>query len=233
MRINRYLKERGFSTRRGADELIEAGLVLINGEKAKLGDRVQASDEVRLLGDGRGEDDELRYFAYYKPRGIISHSPQRNEKSIADLVRIPNIFPVGRLDKASEGLMILTNDGRVTERLLHPRFQHEKEYEVSVRESLPENITTRLENGIQSDGEHLSARKVVVIGSRRLRIVLTEGKKHQIRRMLDYLSLTVETLRRVRIMHLTLGTMKPGEKRKLVGQEKRKFLSVLEIIDER
>jgi 16S rRNA U516 pseudouridylate synthase RsuA-like enzyme len=128
VRINRYLALRGLTTRKAADGLIAAGRVLVNGQPATLGMKVNAEDSVEIQGEVRTKP--YRYIAYYKPRGIITHSPVRKEKSIADIFPEKGVFPIGRLDKASEGLILLTDDGRVTERLLHPRFVHEKEYEV-------------------------------------------------------------------------------------------------------
>ncbi|HLC95168.1 MAG TPA: pseudouridine synthase [Patescibacteria group bacterium] len=134
LRINRYLALRGITTRRGADELIALGLVTINGTKAKLGDRVMSDqDTIEVLQNNKVPKKEHSYVAYYKPYGVITHSPQRGELSIQDVSGFATLFPVGRLDKASEGLILLTDDGRVTERLLHPRFAHEKEYIVTVR----------------------------------------------------------------------------------------------------
>lgn len=225
LRINRYLALRGIATRKAADALISAGKVLINGQPAELGTKVTADDivEVKQIGPAR----VYRYFAYYKPRGIISHSPKRGERAIADIFSEKGVFPVGRLDKASEGLIIVTDDGRITERLLHPRFVHEKEYEVRVQEEIPANIAERLIAGIESEGDMLRAKKVKKIGRSELSIILTEGKKHQIRRMLSALHLTVKELRRLRIMNICLDALGPGEARRIAGTERDAFLKEL------
>ncbi len=228
IRINRYLALKGLCTRRGADELLRAGLVRLNGKPAHIGDRVtDVTDKVEVLESGRKRDFE--YIAYYKPRGVITHSPQRQrgEVSIGEVSGFPGMFPVGRLDKESEGLILLTDDGRVTERLLHPRFAHEKEYEVTVRERIEATVPKLLKAGIRSEGERLTAKEVTITGSRTLSIVLTEGKKHQIRRMLDSAHLTVERLVRVRIMGIRLGALKPGKGRKLTGTARQAFLKGL------
>ncbi|MFA9262533.1 MAG: pseudouridine synthase [Undibacterium sp.] len=227
VRINRYLALRGLTTRKAADGLIASGRVLVNGKPAELGMKVNAEDEVEIKGEVRSKP--YRYFLYYKPRGIITHSPQRGEKSIADIFPEKGVFPIGRLDKASEGLIILTDDGRVTERLLHPRFIHEKEYEVIVREEIPNNAETRLLTGVLSDGEKLSAKKVIKTGRTNLTIILVEGKKHHIRRMLDVLRLTVKELKRVRIMDLHIGSLAPGEGRMLEPKEAAAFLASLKL----
>ncbi len=224
VRINRYLAWKGFATRRGADALIEEGKVFINGKKASLGSRVESTDIVELIQDQRALAESFSYVAYYKPRGIITHSPTEHERSIEDVAGLPGMFPVGRLDKDSEGLIILTDDGRITERLLHPRFAHEKEYEVTVREDIPPLAKRVLEGGVRSDGEWLKAKKVMITGTHTMSIVLTEGKKHQIRRMLSEARLTVEKLVRTRIMGVHLGSLKPGNARLLKGPAKKAFL---------
>ncbi len=227
IRINRYLAVRGIVTRKAADGLIAKGLVLINGERAALGAKVNADDHVEVTADMTGK--RYRYIAYYKPRGIISHSPEKREKGIADVFSVKGVFPVGRLDKASEGLIILTDDGRITERLLHPRFVHEKEYEVKIQEAFKPRDLARLTQGIESEGERLTAKRVKLLDQQSLEIVLTEGKKHQIRRMLAALHLTVKELRRVRILDVHLGTLEPGEGRELRGKELDTFLRSLSL----
>ncbi len=227
MRLNRYLASQGYATRRGADELIKAGRVLRNGEKAKLGEKVESTDRVEVIG-GVSER-ELLYVAYYKPRGVITHSPQGNERSIWEISSFGEVFPVGRLDKESEGLIILTNDGRITERLLHPRFLHEKEYHVTVREKVSHAAPGILEKGVVNAGEELRAKKVSILGPHELSIILTEGKKHQIRRMLDAVNLTVEKLVRIRIMGIHLGALSPGSGRKITGAARLAFLQSLEL----
>lgn len=230
IRLNRYLALRGLATRRKADELIEAGLVLVDGVVAKLGTKIEHADQrVSINRDIKSLRDGLVYFAYYKPRGIITHSPQGKEKGIREVVKIKDIFPVGRLDKDSEGLMVLTNDGRVTERLLHPRFEHEKEYIVTIRETWPSGVKERLEQGVEDGGEILKAKKVTLLNKHEANIILTEGKKHQIRRMLGNCHVTVTELKRVRIMGVHLGSLEPGEKRALTGKGRLAFLEALHL----
>jgi len=230
VRINRYLALKGLSTRRGADELISAGLVRIDGKKAVLGDKVlKAETVVEVIKDKKISQKKLVYIAYYKPRGIITHSPEEGEESIAEVSGFPGTFPIGRLDKDSEGLILLTNDGRVTERLLHPRFKHEKEYKVTVREKIPSNIGKVLEDGVFNEGEWLKAKKVLPLGPHTLSIILTEGKKHHIRRMLSEAHLTVEKLVRTRIMGIYLGALKPGKARILEDAARKAFLGSIEL----
>jgi len=223
IRINKYLAQKGFSTRTGADELIKGGLVRINGKKAVLGDRVLLGDRVEVARNEKVTK-KLSYILYYKPRGVVTHSPREGERSINDITRLPEMFPVGRLDKDSEGLIILTNDGRVTERLLHPRFSHEKAYIVTVREKIPSYVKKVLLGGVRDGKEMLTAKKVTILDPHTLEIVLTEGKKHQIRRMLAKARLTVESLVRIRIMGMGIGTLKSGESLALTGNTLQKFL---------
>jgi pseudouridine synthase len=232
VRINRYLAQKGLATRRHADELISHGLVRIAGKTAVLGDKVESADvRVEVLPDTQHPAKKFVYIAYYKPRGIVSHSPQDFETAIEEVSGFPGTFPIGRLDKDSEGLILLTNDGRVTERLLHPRFKHEKEYTVTVREAIPGNLKRVMEDGVYSAGEWLKAKKVVVVPPRTLHIILTEGKRHHIRRMLSEAHLTVEKLVRTRLMSIHLGALKPGKGRVLEGAARKAFLASLELQD--
>lgn len=229
LRINRYLALRGLATRRGADELIALGLVRLNGKMAKLGDRIESTDSVEVVKDKKHKPKNFSYVVYYKPRGVITHSPQGEEQSIGDISGFPGLFPLGRLDKASEGLILLTDDGRVTDRLLHPRFAHEKEYLVTVREKVTPNAKMILENGVENEGELLTAKRIQILSPYTLVIVLTEGKRHQIRRMLDTVHLTVEKLARTRVMGVHLGALKPGQSRILKGAARASFLKSIDL----
>lgn len=225
MRLNRFMALKGLATRRGADELIANGLVWIDGRVAKMGERVLQADTVVTLGkEVENLQKEYRYFAYYKPRGIITHSPQRRERSIDEVSGIKGVFPIGRLDKDSEGLILLTNDGRITERLLSPRSMHEKEYVVSIAGSWPRDIGKKLEAGIEDAGENLRAKKCTLLGKQQASIILTEGKKHQIRRMLGNFGLVITELRRTRIMNVHLGSLTSGQGRELTGRARSGFL---------
>lgn len=227
LRINRYIALQGWATRKDADKLISAGKVYINDKKAVLGDKVLEGDVVELR---KRAVKRYTYLAYYKPRGIVSHSPRRGEVDVAEAAGLAkDVFPVGRLDKDSEGLMILTNDGRVTERLLHPRFTHEKEYRVTVRERIPNSVVNFFKKGVRNNNELLSAKQVKIVGVHTMLITLTEGKKHQVRRMCDAAHLTVEQLTRTRIMNITLIAMKPGKVKPLSGEVLQSFLEKLGI----
>lgn len=231
MRLNRYLALRGLATRRKADELIAAGLVTLDGRVATLGEKVtSAAQEVTLAPDLKTINQNWVYYAYHKPRGVITHSPQRGERSIEQESGLRGVFPVGRLDKDSEGLIILTNDGRITQRLLSPHLAREKEYVVTVREVWPKDIVSRLETGVEENGEPLIAKSVKLLGKHQASIILTEGKKHEIRRMLGVSGLSVTELKRIRIMGIHLGSLGAGEYRSITGKARSSFLADLGLL---
>lgn len=223
MRINKYLAHKNLCTRREADELIAAGKVLINGKPAKLGDKVHESDDVKVLFRVK----KYRYYAYHKPRGIITHSPQEGEKEIVEIIPVKGVFPIGRLDKDSSGLIILTDDGRITDKLLNPEFAHEKEYIVTTKEMLKSNFKQRMESGVNIEGYTTKDCTVDVQGENKFSIVLTEGKKHQIRRMCAALGYVVNTLQRVRVMNISIKGLQAGQHRPIQGDELATFLKSL------
>jgi 23S rRNA pseudouridine2604 synthase len=223
MRINKYLALHKYASRREADKLIEAGRVLINGTPAVLGSDVADTDTVEVT----GEQKVYRYFAYNKPRGIITHSPQGAEQSIEDIVPIPNVFPLGRLDKDSYGLIILTDDGRITDALLNPINEHEKEYEVTTLDDLPKGFKRDTERGVNIGDHTTKPCHVTVLGKRAFSITITEGKKHQIRRMCGAFGASAIELKRVRILNIALGKLKEGAYRPIQNEELEVFLKSL------
>ncbi len=230
MRINKYLALKGYATRRGADEYIEKKKVFINGRVAKLGDKVAEHDVVEVRG-GAKEAAKRVYIAYHKPRGVVTHSPSEGEDDIGALLagapELAGLFPVGRLDKDSSGLIILTNDGRIIERLLHPRFEHEKEYVVTTARPLRASFKEYMEPGVDIEGYRTKPVKVEVRGASRFAIILTEGKKHQVRRMVVAMHNEVKTLTRTRIMNIRLGSLPEGSYRPIEGAELAAFLKAL------
>lgn len=209
VRINKYLALKKISTRRGADELIRQQKVFINGKKAVLGSKVDEGDKVELKG---AKMKEYRYFAYNKPIGIETDSPK------------PGLFPLGRLDKASHGLLILTDDGRITDQLLSPKYFHEKEYVVKTKEKLRGSFKGKMEAGVNIEGYVTKPCKVQIVNENTFRVILTEGKKHQIRRMCSALFQEVADLKRDRIMNIKLGNLKPKNTREIKGKELSTFL---------
>ena len=230
VRLNKYLAERKIASRREADVLIAEGKVLVNGKKAVIGQKVSDDDIVRLAPDATKAK---TYLAYYKGRGIISHSPKKGEVDVATRLKkdfgLKDVFPVGRLDKDSEGLMIVTNDGLVTGELLEPGNEHEKEYEVEVDKAVTGRFLKKLAEGVDIEGYRTKPALTAPAGERRFRIVLTEGKKHQIRRMCAALGWQVKTLKRVRIANIKVGQLKPNQYRKIIGRELENFLKELSL----
>ena len=223
MRINKYLAHKNLSTRREADTLIEAGKVLINGKPAQLGDKVNEKDDVQV----RFRVKKHRYFAYNKPRGVITHSPDEDECDIRQSIPLVGVFPIGRLDKDSKGLIILTDDGRITDKLLNPDYTHEKEYIVTVKEELKDTFKEKMEVGVDIEGYTTKPCTIHILGARKFSITLTEGKKHQIRRMCAALGYVVASLERTRIMNIRLSGLKEGEHRPILGQELASFMKAL------
>lgn len=231
MRINKYLAHTGVASRREADELVAEGKVKINGKKAEMGQQVQTGDNVEVVGKTKTKT----YLAYYKGRGIITHSPAENEVDIAArLARdygITHVAPVGRLDKDSEGLIILSDDGRITGPLLDPESGHEKEYEVTVDKAISGMFQRAMTNGVEIEGYRTKPAHITphTKNDKRFTIVITEGKKHQIRRMCAALGYQVQSLKRVRIMTIEVGKLKPNQYRKLQGSELATFLKELNL----
>ncbi len=226
IRINKYLAHQGVATRRSADELIERGKVFVNGKKAYIGQQIGEDDSVELR---NAPDREHRYILYYKPKGVITHSPGEGESDIESRIlkdhKISGVFPVGRLDKGSEGLIILTNDGRITERLLSPSTEHEKEYEITVDKKVTPWFVRHLSEGVNIEGYMTKPAKAFVHpkNDHMFSITLTEGKKHQVRRMCAALGYQVQMLKRTRIMDFTLKNLKPGQIHELKPQEAHAF----------
>jgi 23S rRNA pseudouridine2604 synthase len=231
MRINKYLAQKGYATRKAADELIAKRRVFINNKRAVLGDKVLESDAVEVRLDKKDPQQKLAYFVYNKPRNVITHSAQNDESEIREmvpeLVQKYNVFPIGRLDKDSHGLIILTNDGRITDRLLSPTHEHEKEYVVKTKSKLRDNFKTRMEEGVNIEGYQTKPTKIKLMGDTTFNITLTEGKKHQIRRMVVALFNEVQDLQRTRVLNVELGKLKSGEYRAIEGDELSVFLKSL------
>lgn len=231
MRINKYLAHTGVASRREADTLITESKVQINGVNAKMGQKVEESDKVSILGKTKAKT----YLAYYKGRGIITHSPAEGETDIVSRLAtdfgINHVSPVGRLDKDSEGLMILSNDGRITGPLLDPEAQHEKEYDVLVDKRVSGMFLRAMASGVDIEG-YLTKKATSTANlknDKRFSLILTEGKKHQVRRMCAALGYQVQTLKRVRIANIKIEKLKPNQYRKLQGDELKSFLEQLNL----
>ncbi|MDF1498804.1 MAG: pseudouridine synthase [Patescibacteria group bacterium] len=227
IRINKYLADKKICSRREADKLIERGVVKINGKLAQLGDKVQENDNVFIEGDLKN----LVYLAFNKPKGIVTNTPQEGESCIADILQFNyEVFALGRLDKESRGLILLTNDGRVTDRLLNPIYYHEKEYVVKVNKPIDDNFIRTVENGIKLDDGYVTKKCILKkIDDFTFSIILTEGKNRQIRRMCRFMGFGIADLKRVRTMNIELGDLEVGKYRMISGEELEVFLSMLNL----
>lgn len=220
VRINKYIAEAGICSRREADRLIEAGKVEINGRHATLGDRVSDEDDVVVNGKRISANTEKFYIAFHKPVGVITTTDKKSTNTVMDYVKPGvRVFPVGRLDVESSGLLLLTNDGEIVNKILKSENKLEKEYVVSVNKAVqPEDIEA-LRQGVKIDGRKTLPAKVERLGAKRLDIVLVQGRNRQIRRMCERLGYEVKTLERVRIGEIRLEDIAPGRWRFLTREE--------------
>ena len=220
MRLNKYISETGACSRREADQWILAGRVTLNGALAHVGLQVAAGDEVRVDGELLGAKKKPVYIALNKPVGITCTTEAHIEDNVVDLVKHHDrIFPIGRLDKDSEGLILLTNDGDIVNEILRSENEHEKEYMVWVNRPITDLSLSMLAGGVKVMGEVTKRCRVERIDDRSFRIILTQGLNRQIRRMCSALGYRVQRLRRVRIMNIELGALRTGEWRSLTDRE--------------
>jgi 23S rRNA pseudouridine2604 synthase len=220
VRLNKYISETGVCSRREADKWIEAGRVTCNGQAAALGTKVAEGDEVRIDGDLIGHKKKPVYIALNKPVGIICTTESHIEDNIIDHIGFPErIFPVGRLDRDSEGLILLTNNGDIVNEILRSENNHEKEYVVTVDRPITDLALRMLSQGVKIMGEVTKPSKVARINDQCFRIILTQGLNRQIRRMCSALGYKAQRLQRVRIMNVHLGNLQPGQWRHLTPAE--------------
>jgi len=239
-RLQKILSARGIASRRKAEEYIQQGLVKVNGKPATLGQKADSEkDKIEVDGKVLEARQEMLYYLMNKPSGVVTSNIERLrekstliDKTVRDL--LPKhlqgkIFPVGRLDKESEGLLLFTNDGVLAFRLTHPKFDHEKEYEVTTEHPIMEGALQKMRDGMMVLGEKTKPALVKKLGMKSFTIALTEGKNRQIRRMCQKVGNPVVTLRRVRIMTLRDVHLKPGSIRPLTQPEKTQLLAAMGI----
>ena len=221
-RINKYLSEIGYCSRRAADKLIEEKRITINGKVPEMGTKVKKGDRVQVNGKSVGPDPKHKnvYIALNKPRGIVCTTDQKRERNnIVDFVNHPQrVFPIGRLDKGSEGLILLTNDGDIVNKILRARNNHEKEYLVTVDKPITKRFLEEMASGVPILDTVTRPCVIEAMDKVRFRIILTQGLNRQIRRMCEYLGYDVKRLKRVRIMNIHLDT-KVGDWRDLTQDE--------------
>lgn len=229
MRINKFISETGFCSRREADRLVESGKVTINGVTAELGSQAEDGDDVRINGQPIKEKRKHVYIALNKPVGITSTTERHIQGNIVDFVgHKERIFPIGRLDKDSEGLILMTNDGDIVNRILRAEGRHEKEYIVTVDRTVTPSFLRGMSTGVKILGEMTLPCTVTRISDRVFRIILTEGKNRQIRRMCSAFGYEVRKLKRIRIMNIHLGEQATGTWRELTPAEKSELSSLLD-----
>ena len=220
MRLNAYLARAGVASRRGADGLIKAGRVTVNGQTGQLNTFVESRDRVQVNGH-LVELQPLAYVLLHKPAGVVTtaHDPQ-GRRTIVDLVEHPaRVVPVGRLDANTTGALLLTNDGELAHRLAHPRYEVEKVYEAEVEGEPSDAVLERLRSGLELDDGPTAPAQARMLGPARLELSLHEGRKHQVKRMLAAVGHPVTRLHRSRYAGLTLEGLGPGESRELTGAE--------------
>ena len=229
--MQKILSARGIASRRKAEEYILAGLVTVNGKKAELGQKADPEvDTIEVDGAVMEERAEMQYYLLYKPVGVESTNvPGTSQAPTVRDILPPNLrgklYPVGRLDKDSEGLLLLTNDGPLSYRLTHPKFEHEKEYEVTLKDEVKEGALDKVRRGVTLDDVPTKPTVITRLAPNVIRITLTEGRNRQIRRMLSKVGSEVTKLVRVRITTLADATLKPGKLRPLSNQEKAQLLA--------
>jgi 23S rRNA pseudouridine2604 synthase len=220
MRLNKYISESGVCSRREADKWIDAGRVTCNGQRAALGTQVADGDEVRIDGELLGAKQKPVYLALNKPIGIICTTETHIQDNIIELVKYrERIFPVGRLDRDSEGLILLTNNGDIVNEILRSENNHEKEYIVTADRPITDLSLSMMAGGVKIMGEKTKPAQVMRIDAQSFRIILTQGLNRQIRRMCSALGYKVQRLQRVRIMNIHLGSLSPGSWRHLTAAE--------------
>jgi 23S rRNA pseudouridine2604 synthase len=218
--INKFIAGTGMCSRREADKLLDAGRVKLNGVTAKKGNRVEDGDEVVVDGKTLTTKPAAVYLALHKPPGITCTTDRREKTNIIDFINYPErIFPIGRLDKPSTGLILLTNDGDIVNKILRVENAHDKEYIVTVNKPINREFTKRMAGGLPILDQVTKRCEVEKLGKHKFRIVLTQGLNRQIRRMCEYLGFEVQTLKRIRIMNVRLEKLPVGEWRELREDE--------------
>lgn len=229
VRINKYLSEAGVCSRREADRQAAEGNITVDGETAQMGTRVFPGQTVLFKGKPIKKEEEMILLAFHKPAGIVCTAEKREKANVIDYINYPKrIYPVGRLDKDSEGLLLLTNNGDIVNKMMRAGNMHEKEYLVTVNKPVTESFLRGLSGGVPLVELHTTTRKCRVerVGKREFRIVLTQGLNRQIRRMCEYFGYRVEKLVRVRIMNIELGSLKSGTYREVTEEEYKKLLEL-------
>lgn len=232
VRLNRYISEAGYCSRREADRLIEQGAVKIDGQTAAVGVRVFPGQQVTVNGEILRKEEERILLAFHKPRGVVCTTDTRwGDVTVDELLHYPKrVFSIGRLDKDSEGLLLMTNQGEILNKILKAGNAHEKEYLVTVDKKVTESILTKLARGVYLKELGVTTRpcRVEKTGEKQFRIILTQGLNRQIRRMCEAVGCRVVRLIRLRVMNIELGDLKPGEYRSVTEEESARMYQLLQ-----
>ncbi len=229
IRINKYLSDAGLCSRREADKYIVEGRVKIDGVKAEIGSRVKPQSKVTFFGKPVYNKEKKVLIAFNKPVGIVSTTSSKEPDNIVDFINYPTrIFPIGRLDKDSEGLILLTNDGDIVNSILRERYGHDKEYIVTVNKEITKEFVKNMSEGVPILDTVTKPCELIYIDKYTFRIILTQGLNRQIRRMCEHLGYKVTRLVRVRIMNINLGRLKSGTWRNITTKEMEELNRLLE-----
>lgn len=228
MRLNKYLSDSGFCSRREADRLVEQGKVVIDGEVAQLGQKVILGQNIVIDGKPLKREEERILIAFNKPRGIVCTTSKKDKDNIVDYLNYgKRIYPIGRLDKDSEGLILLTNKGDIVDKILRGSNYHEKEYVVTVNKKITKEFVEGMEAGVPILDTVTRPCKLHVVNDRTFRIIISQGLNRQIRRMCEYFGYRVQTLKRVRIMNIQLNHLKVGTYRNISNEEWKQLNALL------
>ena len=220
MRLNKYLSDAGVCSRREADRLTEAGEIMVNGKRAETGMQVEPGDIVAVKGKTIVPEEKKVYLAFNKPRGIVCTAEKREKNNVIDYLSYPvRIYPVGRLDKDSEGLLLMTNDGAIVNGIMRARNRHEKEYQVEVNKEITPEFLKKMASGVPILDTVTRPCRIRKTGERSFTIILTQGLNRQIRRMCEHFGYEVKKLERTRIMNVSLSGIPLGEWRDLTDDE--------------
>lgn len=229
IRLNKYISDAGHCSRREADRWIEEGRVYIDGRKGTLGDRVLPGMKVTIQGERVKAQSRNVYIVLNKPVGIVCTTDKREPMNVVDFVdHDRRIYPIGRLDKDSEGLLLMTSDGDIVNRILRAAGRHEKEYQVTVDKPITHEFLAKMSSGVKILGTTTLPCQIKKTGEKAFTIILTQGLNRQIRRMCETLGYRVKTLKRVRIMNIHLGNLKLGQWRNLTPFEMKELMRRLE-----
>ena len=232
LRLNKYLSDCGFCSRRKADEYIENGCVKVNGKAAVVGTKITINDLVEVNGEQIVKKDENVLIAFNKPKGLVCTTSENEKNNIVDYINYPTrIYPIGRLDKDSQGLILLTNEGEIVNKIMRSRNQHEKEYIVKVDKVVDQNFIEKKKKGVEILGTVTKPCKIYQTGPKEFDIILTQGLNRQIRRMCEKLGYNVTSLTRIRIMNIRLGDLQLGKIRKIDVEEMEELKKMLEDSD--